>query len=137
QIHGLTESSYWRLLAIYLLVTALGAATIPVVRGVGPPVLNGSLVVIVLFTLLVASISALYVLYKDSQALSGDNARWSPAWWAYLGTALVVPSVSYYVMQLLFGPNAAVVAGVLLLIATTFLASLWYLYQRHVHLGVP
>ncbi|WP_277554123.1 hypothetical protein [Halobaculum limi] len=128
---------YWRALAVYLLVTVLGVVSIPVVGNSLPSVLTGSLTVIVLVLLVVASLGALYALVRDSVALDRANARWEPAWWVYLGASVAVPATVAYGTKAFFGVNASIVAGVPTLVATAFAACAGYLYRRHDRLGVP
>ncbi|MFC7136158.1 hypothetical protein [Halobaculum litoreum] len=134
---GSVPGRYWRALGVYLFVTVLGVVAIPVVGDRLPSVLTGSLTVIVLFLLVVASVGALYALVRDSVALGRANARWEPVWWVYLGASLAVPAAVAYGTKAFAGVNAGIVAGVPTLVATVFAACAGYLYRRHDRLGVP
>ena len=87
---------YWHLLAVYLLSTVLGVASLPFVEGAVPTVVTGALVVVTLFVLMVASLGALYCLvpwlWKRRGMYSRALIEWH-FWIATIGILLYITSM--------------------------------------------
>ena len=133
-----TSHLYWYVLAAQVIV---GMATLLYLGIAALGILVSLTDLATGFVLAVAalvSIAAYPSLFKDAIYVNRTNYGWKPRWWRYFAIGFGITFLTYYAVAVAaYYPGVTPVVLLIVLVASSLLVSISYLYNRHRYVGIP